>query len=64
MYYSIKDVFITGKSMTNLTSRWDSEETSFRDLDSLGMFVDNHDNPRFLNQSSNIEIFKNALNFA
>lgn len=33
----------------------------FPDQTILGSFVDNHDNPRFLNGTSNINSFKNAL---
>ena len=36
----------------------------FDDVDALGLFVDNHDNPRFLNSSSPISAFKNALVFS
>jgi alpha-amylase len=49
MYYSIRDVFQSRKSMTILRDRWNQEFRYFRDLDSLGLFVDNHDNARFLN---------------
>mmetsp|Transcript_6689 Transcript_6689/g.6555 ORF Transcript_6689/g.6555 Transcript_6689/m.6555 type:complete len:185 (-) Transcript_6689:32-586(-) len=33
----------------------------FPDQTILGSFVDNHDNPRFLNGTSNLNAFKNAL---
>jgi len=50
MYYTIKDVFGSQKSMYNIRSRWDEENAVFVDMDALGIFVDNHDNARFLNQ--------------
>ena len=48
MYYSIRDVFQSGRSMSNLRQRWFEEEQKFKDIDALGIFVDNHDNARFL----------------
>lgn len=50
MYYSIRDAFAYGKSMTVIRDRWAEEQKYFKDLDALGIFVDNHDNARFLNQ--------------
>jgi len=64
MYYTIKDVFGSKKSMQNIKSRWEQEEPHFKDLDSLGIFVDNHDNARFLNQYNDNTMFGNALIFA
>jgi alpha-amylase len=49
MYYTIKDVFGSGKSMFNIRDRYDQESQHFSDIDALGLFVDNHDNARFLN---------------
>lgn len=49
MYYTIKDVYGGGQSMYNIRSRWQDVGGNFRDLNALGIFVDNHDNARFLN---------------
>lgn len=49
MYYSIRDAFASGKSMTVIRDRWNEEQRYFKDIDALGIFVDNHDNSRFLN---------------
>lgn len=52
-----------------ITSRYQEEETHFKDIDALGLFVDNHDNARFLstfkenNVNSDIG-FTNALVFS
>jgi hypothetical protein len=35
--------------MTGITDRYNAEASKFSDIDALGVFVDNHDNPRFLN---------------
>jgi alpha-amylase len=49
MYFSIRDAFQHGKSMRVIEDRWNEEFSHFKDLDALGIFVDNHDNARFLN---------------
>jgi len=64
MYYTIKDVFGSGKSMTQIPQRYNDEGPHFSDIDALGLFVDNHDNARFLNQFNNQQGFKSALTFA
>lgn len=63
MYYTIKDVFGSKKSMNNIKNRFDEEESHFKDLDALGIFVDNHDNARFLNQFDDKNMFASALWF-
>jgi len=52
MYYTISDVFGSNKSMTNIRNRFNTEDKDFKDVDALGLFVDNHDNPRFLHNHS------------
>ena len=48
MYYTINDVFGSGAYMGGIKTRYDAEASNFKDLDALGLFVDNHDNARFL----------------
>lgn len=64
MYFTIKDVFGSGQSMYNIKNRFAEESSKFKDIDALGIFVDNHDNARFLNQHNDQTMFKNALLFA
>lgn len=65
MYYSIGDVFGSGKSMYDVRNRYSVEEGDFGDIDALGVFVDNHDNARFLNRYSGKDIeFKSAITFS
>jgi alpha-amylase len=64
MYYSIRDVFMYKKSMKAITQRWNEEASTFKDIDALGIFVDNHDNARFLNGQGDKRLFKSALAFA
>jgi len=64
MYYTIRDVFMYGKSMRTIPQRWSSNLASFKDVDALGIFVDNHDNARFLNGKGDIRLFKGAIAFS
>ena len=65
MYYTISDVFGNGQWMGNLKSRYEEEEQYFTDIDALGLFVDNHDNPRFLyNHGGHNAQLRNAIVFS
>ena len=64
MYYTIKDIWAYGKSMYGIRDRFNSEASTFNDIDALGIFVDNHDNARFLNANGDRSKFKSALVFA
>jgi alpha-amylase len=64
MYYTIKDVYGGGQSMYNIKSRWSDVSSHFKNPSALGLFVDNHDNARFLNQHNYVNGFKNALTFS
>lgn len=48
MYYTISDVFGNAQNMIKITNRYNAEKYYFNDESVLGLFVDNHDNPRFL----------------
>jgi alpha-amylase len=63
MYYSIGDVFGSGKSMYDFRNRFNTEENYFSDIDALGIFVDNHDNPRFMNRYNNKAALRAAETF-
>jgi len=63
LYFTIKDVYIYGNSMYNIRSTLQAESNAFHDMDALGLFVDNHDNPRFLSFTSDYGFLKNALTF-
>ena len=64
MFFTIKDVFGNGHSMFEFRARYMDEYTKFKDIDALGLFMDNHDNARFLSQFSNRNAFKAAMAFA
>jgi alpha-amylase len=48
MYFTIKDVFGNGNSCYDIRNRFNEEKSHFQDITALGVFVDNHDNARFL----------------
>ena len=65
MFYTISDVFGGSQSMYKIRNRYNAEEQHFSDIDALGVFVDNHDNARFLNRYSNNKTgIKQAQTFA
>ncbi|WP_252361573.1 alpha-amylase family glycosyl hydrolase, partial [Paenibacillus terrae] len=51
MYYTIKDVFGRDQSMTKIKERY-SDDRYYRDAQTNGVFIDNHDVKRFLNEAS------------
>ena len=64
MYYTINNIWMNQQSMYQIRDRYNEEQNSFRDIDALGVFVDNHDNARFLHGNGDVKMFKNALAFA
>lgn len=50
--------------MFNIKTRIDQTKDHFSDVLSLGLFLDNHDNPRFLSQYNDQNAFVNALIFS
>jgi alpha-amylase len=65
MYYTIGDVFGSHQSMYGIKNRYDVEDGQFKDVDLLGVFVDNHDNPRFLSRYSGEKVgFRSAMTFS
>jgi alpha-amylase len=61
-YYTIKDSFCG--SMRNIENYWFNTRKIFPDPSILGVFVENHDNPRFLNMCGDRKKFKNASIFS
>eukprot|EP01017_Pseudomicrothorax_dubius_P042881 TRINITY_DN705_c0_g2_i2.p1 TRINITY_DN705_c0_g2~~TRINITY_DN705_c0_g2_i2.p1 ORF type:complete len:402 (-),score=89.97 TRINITY_DN705_c0_g2_i2:110-1315(-) len=61
-YFNLKGIFQYGNSMYNFRAHY-TNMNLFKDQGLLGNFADNHDNPRFLNGTSNIARYQNALNF-
>jgi len=61
MFYTMRDVFQSGKSAYGIKNRIQEEASKFSDVDALGVFVDNHDNARFLCGNTNKAGLRNAL---
>ena len=64
MYYTIINVFGQGQSMYQIRDRFKEESGNFKDIDALGMFVDNHDNERFMHSHNNRKGLNNAIIFS
>jgi len=64
LYYQIKNQFGGHSSMYNFRSYYQNMDSHFKNQDVLGVFVDNHDNARYLNQYNDKRNFKSALAFA
>lgn len=64
LFFAMRDVFGTQQSMLaleGLLGPGGDYEQHFSDLFSLGTFIDNHDNPRFLHTQPSLTLYKNAL---
>eukprot|EP00768_Dysnectes_brevis_P005041 gnl/Dysnectes_brevis/3638_a4640_886.p1 GENE.gnl/Dysnectes_brevis/3638_a4640_886~~gnl/Dysnectes_brevis/3638_a4640_886.p1 ORF type:complete len:482 (-),score=68.48 gnl/Dysnectes_brevis/3638_a4640_886:53-1303(-) len=64
LYYTLTDVFASGKSMWNIHSRIDDENRNFKNSSVLANFVSNHDNERFLYKANgDTQRLKSALTY-
>ncbi len=63
LYYTIQNSFCD--NMENLNEYINNGRKAFKDLSVLGVFVENHDNPRFLHRCKNNTFqFENAIVFS
>ena len=62
LYYTIQDSFCG--SFRNLESYWFNSRKHFPAPEYMATFVENHDNPRFLNRCNDIGKFTNAVIFS
>ena len=63
LFFTIADVYGYGKSAYEIRETLQAYKKAFKDVTVLGTFIDNHDNPRFLNRTSSIKRLQNALAF-
>ncbi|CAO3697271.1 unnamed protein product [Umbelopsis ramanniana] len=63
LYYPINNAFASKQAMSVLSNQITTNQNNFKDISVLTTFVDNHDNVRFLSQTSDTSLFKNALTF-
>lgn len=61
MFFTLRSVFAQQQSMNLIQGQWQAYQAAFKDLSVLGNFIDNHDNPRFLNERNDIIAYENAL---
>ncbi|RDD43685.1 Alpha-amylase [Trichoplax sp. H2] len=61
MYYAFKDVYMYKQSMTRIRDVLNEEYSKFSDVQLLGLFLDNHDVPRFLYFNNDWTLLKNNL---
>lgn len=62
LYFEMKNVFLYKKGMNTLESFYQSLSI-FKDQSVLGVFTDNHDNPRFLSIKNDYVLYKSFLTF-
>jgi alpha-amylase len=62
-YYPANNFYQQKGSAQALVDMLDTVNSGFPDPAALGTFVDNHDNPRWLNQKNDVPLLKNALAF-
>ncbi|KAI9163655.1 Alpha-amylase A type-1/2 [Paramyrothecium foliicola] len=60
-YYPLARFLQEKQSPQDLVNNHDQLSALFADPTTLGTFLDNHDNPRWLNQNNDISLLKNAL---
>ena len=63
LFYTIQDVFARGQSLRRIADRFNSAVWYYSDYDSTAVFVNNHDQPRFLNINKDWRLLKSALLF-
>ncbi len=65
MFYVLRQALAPAGSngdMRNIHALEQEIELLFKDTSVLGLFVDNHDNPRFLNSTgTDLSLYRNAL---
>ncbi|KAF2279782.1 glycoside hydrolase [Westerdykella ornata] len=63
VYYPMNSFYQQKGSAETLVDMLATIDTTFPDPAALGTFLDNHDNPRWLNQKNDTSLLKNALAF-
>ncbi|KAJ3493356.1 hypothetical protein NLG97_g4779 [Lecanicillium saksenae] len=63
IYYPLNRFYQQQNSSQALVDMHNQINSLVPDATTFGTFLDNHDNPRFLNQKNDISLFKNALTY-
>lgn len=61
LFFSLRNVFEGQQSMRELGDAWRAGQSAWKDLGLLGVFIDNHDNARFLNAQRDVVLYRAAL---
>ena len=64
LFFTLRNVFNFKHSMYEIRQTIMNSQGAYSDLDALGVFIDNHDQARFLSMTPDTNIFKGALAFA
>jgi alpha-amylase len=64
LFFVLRAVFQGRGSMRQLGDAWRAGAAAWQDLGLLGVFADNHDNPRFLSSQGDVGLFRAALAYA
>jgi len=64
LYSAMQFSFQNGGSMKSIESYYEDAYATWPDITTLGNFINNHDNPRFLSTTENQVAFKSALAFS
>jgi alpha-amylase len=57
LYFTLRNVFASQQSLTQLSQSIAQCNASFVDMSLLGTFIDNHDNPRFLSTQQDLKLY-------
>jgi alpha-amylase len=63
VYYPLNNFYQQKGSSQDLVDMHDRISSLFPDPSAMGTFLDNHDNPRFLNQKNDMALLKNSLTY-
>jgi alpha-amylase len=64
IFFAMKDAFQHGQSMKQIETAFLEVNKHFKDPSVLGVFVNNHDNSRFLHNSPSVKNFMNSIAFS
>ena len=63
LFFAMKNAFQYNGSMRQFESTLADVSKNFKDITTLGVFLNNHDNSRFLHNNGNVNKFKNSIAF-
>lgn len=64
LYFALKNAFQSNGPINQFESLYQGINSKFKDPSVLGVFINNHDNSRFLHNNGNVNRFKNAIAFS